>query len=295
MARVTSNSEAKTFQACERQWWYAFAMRLKPRQLSNPLSYGILGHAALETYYDVLQNGGKWTDAYQAAYITIMSYLNKPVNELIGDEGDIAQVVADRFSRYAGHYQADDFKVIGVEKELRMPLYDGMEYALKADLLVEFHRGPYRGEVVIIDHKWTYDFWSTLAVQLHPQMPKYIKVARYNGYPVKRAIINQIRYRQFSEPYPEISQLVYRQPCEPTEKAIEEHWRDQQILSKRIELLTRQDVVSSGTLVTRSTDREKCRNCAFNLICKMEMYGEDAGPTIRSAFVPNDYGYDNTN
>jgi hypothetical protein len=45
------NSEVQSFKACRQQWWWAYVKRLKPNDVSAPLTIGTIVHHGLEHWY----------------------------------------------------------------------------------------------------------------------------------------------------------------------------------------------------------------------------------------------------
>lgn len=284
---IISNSEVDIFNTCERKWWYGFAQGIRSKYASEALSYGVLGHRALESYYKALKEGESWADARAAGMAEVSQYMgNGLTTGDYKDDVDIATVVGQRFMLYTEKYRNDGWRILEVEKTFKTSsLAEGIEYAMTCDLLVEETKGPFTGEVIPVDHKWCYNFWLDIEIELHPQLPKYIKTLRDNGYPVKRGMLNEIRYRANAK------KLFERAPVNPNEEAIRQIQEEEARAAKLIEYYTRQGVAASGTLVRRKMQRTVCRNCPYNLVCKMELYGEDPTRVMVSNFEPNTYGY----
>jgi len=285
----TSNSEIDIYNTCERKWWYAFALGLRPKRHTEALSYGVLGHKALEEFYRAKLDGADLEESRLAGQKVILEYMAKNFNNpvLFQEEIDIAEVVASRFNAYVDYYKDDGWRVISVENTLvSTDVIPGIDYYMTSDLLAEETIGPYRGQIILIDHKWCYNFWTDVEATMHPQIPKYIDTARVNGYPdIKMGVINQIRYRSNAK------ELFRRKYIEPSNKSIETIRYEEGKAVREVEALARQDVKTSATLVRRKMQRRTCKECAFNLPCRMELNGEDPTEVFVEMFEPKDYGY----
>ncbi len=273
--KVISNSEVSTFLKCERRHHYAHTLNIRPKRYGDSLSRGIIGHDALAAYYMVLQERPNDYDAARtAAFDTMVPYIEsgKADGTLIGP---LAQLLREYFEHYENR---DSFKIVAVEKSLKIPLGgDDFDYGMRLDLLVEMTEGKYHGELILMDHKFVYNFWSEDQMMLNSQIPKYIGTLRANNVPVKRAFINQLRWREVkSNP-----ERFRRETITPTDTEILNIMMEQYEAS--------QQILNMDHKPLRTIDSMTCRNCPYIVLCRQELIGSDPKLLIETEFERNDY------
>lgn len=286
---VVSNTQISTKNLCERQHHYRFVQNgtgIEPSYLAvnTPLGTGLLGHSALEAYYTVIKDGGSAKDALVAA----KEILTFEVIRLITDEPEQFEQLArvnhllQLLEAYAEHYRNEPFKVLEVEKVFSTSITPDISYGMKTDILVEYTRGDLRGELAVWDHKFVFNFKSEAELNLDVQLPKYIKVLQDNGYPVRRGVFNQLRYREMKDPT--FEQLFKRSKLpDPKQIEIDTIWDEQKDTAEEI---------AAGIPKPRRTQHMlTCKYCPFTGICKTELMGNDISTTIKAEFRPTTYGY----
>jgi hypothetical protein len=279
---IISNSEVETFQKCQRKHWYAYGLNLAPREKALPLRSGILGHSVLEKYYRAKRAELSHDECVQEGLSVLAAYMLHP-------DVEVYSIVLKRFLEYAEHYKHEPFRVLDVEGIYTMPLDNGIEYALTLDLLVEYISGQYKGQQVLIDHKWTSDFWSADAVDMLPQIPKYLHTLRRLGSTADFGIVNQIRYRKMKDGY-DSDRIFRRSHVKPTKERIANIVR----IHEKVTHIIRQRKIFPDLWEMEAVQtiyRQQCDNCFFRTPCQIELDGRDASRTFAAMFEQNTYGY----
>lgn len=283
---IVSNSEVETYQHCPRQHWYAYGLKRTPTDKTLPIKHGIMGHQVLEAYYRAKMERNTHGECVQAGMSVVAKYLTEDENY---HEGKVIPTVTDRFLAYTKHYQDEPWNILAVEKIYAINMIEGVDYAMQLDLLVEWTEGPYKGEVIIVDHKWGYNFQTADEVFFGGQLPKYIWTIRRSGYPdVKWGMVNQIRYRAIKEPRPD--QIFMRNRVEPTEAKLDNIMDAQLTVGYDIvKAKSRPDWKT--TVPTPYLSRITCKNCFFKMPCGIELDGRDPTRTLAINYTDNTYGY----
>lgn len=281
MARLISNSEVSDFLLCQRKHYYAHLRKLKRKGQSDALTRGIVGHEALASYYEALMDGLSHEAAEDAARRTLMGYLSSP-DSLVGQE--IVYDLDRILRRYFEFARSDNWTILAVEKQYGIPINNDFEYTMRLDVLALID-----GEPVLVDHKFKYNFFTQAELDMNAQVPKYIGTLKYNGIPVERGMLNQIRYRVSKDQSDE--NMFKRTFVKPHPVEIKNTLREQIIVSESIieRRAMTQDEQSEAAL--RVMSPMICKNCPFIDLCKSELMGGDIALTIRSEFEVNDYGY----
>lgn len=277
---ISSNSEIGTFQKCKRKHYYSFALGLRSKTKGRALGFGVLGHSVWETFYRAQLEGETWDSAYDIASQHLFREIarDKYTNEAV-------EMVSGRFAAYTEFWRREPFTVLGVEDTYMVEIDADNTFAFTVDLLVEYFAGPFKGEVVPIDYKWTYNFWGDMELKMHPQFPKYIWGLRHLGYPTRRAMLDQIRYRE------DAVEWFKRTPWDPTEIMQDNIMEIHREVANSIAPLIRQPVKEYAKLAKQTLDRRECNFCDFNDLCYQELNGKDPSKTMTANFIPTDYGY----
>lgn len=232
--------------------------------------------------------GASRDDAFQAG-------MDQIIESYKHEELDIVRVVSNRFMLYHERYQRDDFRVVAVEGVFSVPLDNGTTYPLTVDMLVTYDSGPWAGQYMVIDHKFRYDFFSPDELSMHVQTYKYIWALRKLGYPIKRSMLNQVRYRDGIK---DQEKLLKREILEPTDIQLENIMAEHMAVSTEIQANKNQPVAWYGKHAPRRFYARDCSGCYFRIPCRQELLGKDASATFATAYAPEDpstfyrkYGY----
>lgn len=276
---IISNSEVDAKLRCERLHYYAYALGLRAKSLSRPNNIGNLGHLVLETYYHMLMEGHSKEDAFQAG-------MQKIIEAFDHEEYDVVSLISERFLQYTKHYSDDDFRIVAVEGKYTVPLNDHIDFGMTLDLLVEYIKGPWRGQFVVMDHKFHYNFQTVDELSMHVQTYKYIWGLRKLGYPVTRSVLNQIRYR---EGIKDESKLFTRQQLKPTEAQLETIMEEHLYNAERIYAAKTKPVAWYASHAPRRFNSKDCSGCYFRIPCRQELLGLDVSKTLTSMYSPESH------
>jgi len=281
-SRKISNSEVSTWLVCKRQYYYGFDLALEPIKFNESLSRGLLGHEVLACYYKELQRGRN----HETAMATARKFLGEFMGRNVYDLPIILEV--DKILQgYWAYRQGDpNWRILHVEEQFDVFLTQEFEFSMRLDLLVQ---DITTGEVILVDHKFVYDFWTQDDLALNPQLPKYIGALRVNGYKVDRAILNQLRYRNLKEPTPE--RLFVREPYAPSNQKVVNVVRDQISASQEIVAWKELPLEERGKKAMRILNKVVCRGCPAKVLCQQELDGAPLDYLIKTEYKQRTYGY----
>ncbi len=124
---IVSWSELDAGRQCPHKRELAYAKRWVSPQVSRPLDMGSLGHAVLEAHFKALQAGAALPDA-RAAAIRVLDASDSAYKDTVGWI----------YGRFCERYGADrQWRILGVEHEMRVPLDDTFILKVKLDAIVE--------------------------------------------------------------------------------------------------------------------------------------------------------------
>lgn len=207
-----SHSEVDSYLLCRRKHYYGYTLSLRRVRESMSLAMGSLGHKLLETFYaHILEhtdlkdqaNAEVWDAAVEAATEVFRQEV-KDGFEQPDNRADLLEL----FLRYVEHEALirEGWTILAVEKKFNLE-YDPdnqLRYPFVVDLIA---RDP-KGKIVVIDHKFVYDFYSYEDSQMQPQIPKYIGALRGLGFKVDYGAYNMLRTRKVSGPAMLKAQIV---------------------------------------------------------------------------------------
>lgn len=264
---IISNSRITTYNLCKNMDRYAYGFGVTPKYIKDSFYRGTVGHQALDAYYQTLKAGY----AVDLAEVKALDVITKELTRVTKEEPEntnrikILIQLSDLIRQYAHFYKEEPFRVLETEKTYTAPITEELEFGLILDLLVEFTAGPYRGDIVVIDHKFVYNFKSVAELEMDAQLPKYIKAVRANGYFVTKGIFNQVRYRSLKSPAP--SDIFQRTPVRVNKESIENIWREQRHTAVEIHANPAKPVRTLAPVV--------CKYCDYQPLCKAELSGLD--------------------
>lgn len=268
--RTTSYSEVQSYLTCERRHYYGYGLKLRGKNVSDALERGTIIHAALAVYYLARRDGMDHTSA------TILAYQN--LNELAStspayDPMSLGIECMKLLSEYFAFYGDEDMEVLEVETEYLIPITDDFSLQVRVDLIKR-----QAGQVIAVDHKVIYNFYSAKKVGIAAQLPLYLAGLRTAGMKVDGLEYNQIRHRGNA------TERFQRQPIKITPqrvvRTLEEHLR----ASNRIASLRAKGLDEWQKVILRN--EKECDNCPFTLLCEAELNGEDTRGIIAYEYEP---------
>jgi hypothetical protein len=301
-----SNTEVQQAYRCEFAWSVGFHpdLNYQLRDFGVARTRGIIGHKALETFYQ----GLKETEDYDKSAEEALTYIqNLRVEEIkLGDFKNPERVsmlnyLYDVLNRYFEHYQDDieDWEILDIEGFYAQEQPDESDFYLpsRIDLVIYQRGGRFKGETSPVDHKFVYDFWNPWKLRLNSQLPLYIRAlraARFAGKPepvVKRGIVNQIRTRFDNPSERSVYELFDRKFQDYTSKNIESAFDNHMKSAVRLAYLKRLPIEEVMTEIQASLGSDACQFCDFKDYCLATIEGKDPSNVVMATMKKNEYGY----
>lgn len=284
--RHISNSEVGSWNTCKMQYRYSFDLALEPIKHSDPLSRGTLGHDAIAEYYLSIQRGASPGEAALEARKILSAAMNNTAQfdmEIVMDVDRILNVY------FAQNLQdITNWKILEVETKHDLPMSEQFDMPMRLDLMVELRREKV---IALIDHKFTYDFWSEDDLALNPQFPKYVGALRNAGYAIDHTILNQIRTRKLKNPGP--GDLVRRSIQRPSNAKIRRALKEHIVASQEITDYRNLPDAIRPEVATRVLNKMVCRGCWVKDLCMQEFDGGDITYLAQNSYQSRTYGYNN--
>lgn len=281
---IISNTRITTHNTCTLQEHYMYTLGLVPRNLSLPLYRGILGHSALETYYSLIADGLSSEEAAEAALMVVDSETQRIGEEEVWNDEKLQEAfqIRKRIKAYPSIYANEPFRIISVEKQYLADFTADVQFGFIPDLVVEMIRGPKKGQVGIIDHKFQYNWKTVEELQLDGQLPKYRKALRLNGIPVQWVMFNQVRTRDMNYRAP--SDMFRRSYGLANDTADETIWAEQ--AETALEITVEHDFPEAAKKPRRALAPMVCKSCFYREPCMLSLNGQDVTRLLEMDYEP---------
>lgn len=257
---TVSHSEVDTFLRCNRQHYYGYGLGIESKRTSDSLQRGTLGHLALEYFFKCLMDGGTFEEAQTAA----MAVLTKTMQADPIVAPPVFQVI-DTLQYFYQAYPFHGWTVLGVEQEYMLSIWDGLDFPVVIDLVIQ----DMWGKIWVIDHKIMYDFMSYEDSELQSQLPKYVAAMRASGHTVDKAGYNILRYRKMKENTPETRHKFVE--LRLTDHRVITTFREQAISARRIQEYKRMPLADWSASAVRIQNKLVCNHCPFRTLCIAEL------------------------
>jgi hypothetical protein len=256
----------------------------------------------LQAYYEHfigLYSGQKTDEVYRRAedaawakYRTYYAHADMSQEDILLD----LKRIMERYFHYVRYYPDDlksatnsnqkDWIILQVERYYDLDLTEDFRYVARLDLVARID-----GLITIVDHKFTYNFWSQDKLDLNPQLPKYVGIMRNNGVRVDQVMVNQVRYRwRKSSPYIDTEMFKYAFYT-PTPTEVRTHLKEQILVSKDVVEWRVKPLEERARIATRILNDMVCGSCPVKGLCIMGLKGIDIANEIKAAYQPNTYDY----
>lgn len=291
-----SNSEVLEWQKCERSHFYHFGLGLEPKEPPIRFDRGTTGHRALELATKAKIAGA---DLREATDIATGAIMHRSLQFLQGHFAENYQAakrtemfteLVNVVSLYLEHYwDNDEIRPILVEETFKVPVSSTVTYGLRADVVGEYTKFPYKGDYVISDWKFRYNFINPDLLPLNGQLHKYVFGVSTTGMKITKGIFDQVRYRKLKDPDPlQIfkREILVTKP-KVRENIIETHISVAEDIAKRKVL----PVHVQSQMARRNLSEFACKDCLFRGPCLTELRGDDPSSEISNNYKPSEYGY----
>lgn len=184
--KYISNSRAKTYRRCPKQYDFKYVYNLKPKRKSLHLEKGTWLHELLEVHY----RGDDW-EALHRRRVKEFNNLLAEIRDDLGPElpGECARIMRN----YLRYWKEEDeqFVVVDTEMDEVVTLPNGLKFRVIVDLVVEDRR---TGLLWPFDHKSRGKLESSDSMLLDPQLTNYFTALRILGYePMGGVVYNELR------------------------------------------------------------------------------------------------------
>ena len=323
-----SHSRVESALLCMRKDHYGYYLGLRRKKESDSLAIGTAGHACLEALYSTLLAQGKSAAAQRRAWKHGVAAMWAKYHGLVAEGYEDGASNRWTLEECLQHYERlealvqNGWRVLAVEKEFHVRWNDeGDTMNFKVDLIAA---NP-QGKIVVVDHKFVWDYYSPKVVRLQPQLPKYIGMLRFLGYKIESGLYNMVRTRkvqgekmlkadliaaleqvgglttgkveelqarleardiEHTKPVKD-EQLLQTQPVEASDARVSRTLQEQFLKAEQLIELDKEGASRRDLLSFRVANNMICKSCSFNELCATELAGDDT-TLVMEEFVKRD-------
>ena len=282
--RSVSHSEVESYLRCERNHFYGYGMEIQKISRSDALRRGTLGHQAFEAYFN-FQKKAQEEGLWMTPGFTPIEALAEAMSLIMASTSSVRYEVLGYFQWFVQNQNFTSWKIISVEEEFVLDINEDLTYPFVVDLIAE---DPW-GNIVLVDHKFVYDFINDNDVELLGQLPKYAGALRAMGYKVDKVAYNQLRTRVVKD-QTDKTQYQFR-IMDVTNERVQRTFLEQMIVATRVQDKKQLLIDNPETgLAEWSRDAIRvansmiCRGCSFRSLCAAELNGSGAQLVLDSQF-----------
>jgi len=297
MSVLISHSEAENYLQCRRRWWYEDMRNLSKVDDSRALLRGTIGHAVIEEYLKVvLKEGDSPTEQKQAHDYAVDQARTKFEEVYDPRADDDAHMALEEilFDWYFPHEPLVNYgwQVLATEQKFYFDVDDDLVYPFTVDLLA-YDR---QGNIVLVDHKFLFDFYTRIATGLQPQIPKYIGALRLMGFEVAYGLYNMVRTRPMAKSHRAPDRLQTLE-VKPSAQRVETTFMQQLDVAYQLAEYKQVDAASLDSVMWRTANEHACKSCSFRMLCEAELAGNDREAKLieKTYFTTRTERYDITN
>lgn len=277
---IISNSDIQSFQKCEKRFYFERLLELRPREYPPAMEVGTFGHKMMEAGFEVILAGGTYEEACHAAGQLLMGELKNPERMKV-----YKHVVA-----FIAYFLDQPWRVVAIEEKGNSPISDEIEFGFTPDLIIEFTRGPLKGQLAILDYKFTGQYWTDREINMAQQIPKYMVYKNLrDGTNIRRGAVVMLNTRAADSAKGQ--QLFLVKWINPSQQRLQEIQRENEILLNRVKPYYELGPEDSDKFM-RTVDIKQCKMCFFaDDLCPADFDGKDTSRIIKHNYIINDYGY----
>ncbi len=272
-----SHSEVDSYLLCRRKHYYGYTLSLQRVQESAALAMGSAGHKVLEVFYTAIVRGDSFDEALEEAKIVadeLRQQVSIPANR--------ANIFDTLFDIYFPNEPLvkEGWEILAVEKQFNLE-YDPETQAQYPFVVDVIAKSP-EGKVVVIDHKFVYDFYNYEASIMQPQIPKYVGALRALNYKIDHGAYNMIRTRKLKESTAE--GMISWLDVKPEPARVQQVFKEQIAVASDIMAIKNLSPEMQDAHAYRVANKMVCQSCSFLDICRTELSGGNSKLMIETEY-----------
>lgn len=271
-----SHSDVDSFNLCTRREYYGGRLGLRRKALSDSLTRGIMLHDIMESFF---KGGMQESIGFQV------------LDELLtGPDGyNHLEIIAEVKRLYEFFLESEVYKgwePIAVEKKYALDLStpedidNGIQliYPFTVDMVMKNQFD----EVVLVDHKTTYRWYTDKQIDLNMQLPRYAVALTQLNYGITKCAYLQFRHRYRADA--DHTDVIRYEEFEPSMTRLNRGFEELQTTMRKIAYLRQQPLEVHDKHAVRTANNLVCNSCSYSELCIADLNGWDTGLLIKTGY-----------
>lgn len=256
-----SHSEVESYLRCRRAHFYAYGLDIQAKHTGDALRRGKAGHAILEHGLKTIHASQNPADLWPAMQEEYQRKLNED-SELIVLLADVIKPL-----RYFGEtfFHEQGWEILEVERNEVLDISDTLGMRFITDYTIKDRWG----DILVLDAKFQYDFFSKKHLAIVPQLAKYVAARQIMGMPVNGVGYMEFRYRGKKDDAPSDRFKFSKVPL--TAARIQRTFTEQVWVAEEIQRVKSQDFAVWHNTAPRVFNTKTCESCQFFELCQTEL------------------------
>lgn len=271
-----SHSQMSTFQKCEMRFYFEYILKITPVAKPEALQRGIDGHMMMEVALKAKAEGKTYEEAIAAIEPLLL--------ELMKDDSPALHVYRHVLA-FLDEVYREEWEPVFVEEDFMFELEPELWFLIKPDVIFRWTKGPRKGQLFMLDFKFTGQYWTELQLAVDKQLVKYAHyVSLIIGEKIRHIGLVMLNTRAKTGATGKNLYLMKWLPNSP--KKMLRVANDTITLANRV-----QDAKENWVMeeYTYSNDTFGCKMCPFGEdICPMSMMGQPIERTVAALYVPKE-------
>jgi PD-(D/E)XK nuclease superfamily len=291
---LISNSELDTDQKCDFRAYLAHGEELQRQDLGEALSRGIYGHKLFEIYWKARLQGLNHQDSYNEMF---KFHVNETMRLMQSEVTNVIEQVTAALEWFHtfGYVpieteQVHNYALPGRFHHSKFGPYE-LVFCMTPDTVLEGTKAEHdKGSRIVVDYKFTGQFWNEAKRRLYRQLPVYkYFLNRRDSMGISRSLLLQLNTRSNRSAKADL----FKPAWIPSNKHKEERFYDETIeLMHRYAEKKLMPLSEWAQRATRTIYTENCTWCPFaEDLCPQLLEGSPVATTIKAFYRKNDYGY----
>lgn len=270
-----SNSQIMDWQKCQKRFYFSQILKLRPKELPVAMSKGLGGHSLFETFFKAMQLGHSYEECISACDSVLVELARTNPAGL-----DVYRHVL----AFGGFAFQQAWSIEHVEEIMMWEIGEGKTFVFTPDLVYRATTGPLKGKLIMLDFKFTGQYWTENELAVYQQLPKYSAYyKKVHNEPIRAAYVVMLNTRATAGATGEKLYLMKPINLDKTKLAN---------ITIENELLVDEVVAAKNgeRKFLRTVDTYACKMCFFaGDLCPMDLAGHPIERTASIAYDYNDY------
>lgn len=285
-----SYSETSSYLLCQRKWEYGYGRSLQRITESESLMLGSAGHRVLQAFYQHILDQGDDRKDQQKGFDAALSKARAEAQAIYKEGFKDSDKKASLEEIIFDFYFSDEplvkkgWTILAVEKDfvLDTVVDDETGETVRTPFVIDLIARDPDGKIVVIDHKFVYDFYTYQDAALQPQIPLYIGGLRGLGFKIDYGAYNMLRNRKIKAPT--FAQRWGWLELKPNSVRVQRTFMEQLDTARELIGLQLLSPEERDLKMHRVANKMVCQSCSFKDICTTELTGGNAELMMRTEY-----------